>query len=124
MNQQTFVNRERELEFFENIYRSGKPEFVILYGRRRIGKTELLKQFSKNKRHVYYLCEKTTVIKNINNFKGKLAESIEGMEDFKNIKIEDWETLFRLLHEKLKEDRIIIIFDEFPFLMEIDRGIT
>lgn len=50
-----FINREQELESLEDMYRSGKAEFFVLYGRRRIGKTELLLQFCKNKHTIYFL---------------------------------------------------------------------
>lgn len=44
-----FVDRFQELETLENEYNSNSSSFVVLYGRRRIGKTELLNEFSRNK---------------------------------------------------------------------------
>jgi len=44
-----FVDRERELEFLEGKY-AEKPSLIIIYGRRRVGKTELIKRFLHNKR--------------------------------------------------------------------------
>ncbi|HDI02612.1 MAG TPA: ATP-binding protein, partial [Candidatus Aenigmarchaeota archaeon] len=54
---QHFVNRENELKILEDRYRSKKPEFLILYGRRRVGKTELILHFIKDKPSVYFLAE-------------------------------------------------------------------
>ncbi|MCD4780030.1 MAG: hypothetical protein K8S27_05700, partial [Candidatus Omnitrophica bacterium] len=45
-----FVNRTRELEFLQRKYNSKEAELIIIYGRRRIGKTELLNEFAKDKR--------------------------------------------------------------------------
>ena len=53
-----FINRKVELQALEQAYRSSRAEFFVIYGRRRIGKTELLKQFSKDKTHFYYLAKK------------------------------------------------------------------
>jgi len=44
-----FINREKELRFLEERYLSKKSEFIIIYGKRRVGKTELIKQFIKKK---------------------------------------------------------------------------
>ena len=44
-----FIGRKRELKFLQDCYNSAKSELVVIYGHRRIGKTELLKQFSKGK---------------------------------------------------------------------------
>jgi len=53
---QKFINREQELKFLENKYRSDKAELIVIYGRRRVGKTELLNNFSKNKPSLYFFC--------------------------------------------------------------------
>ncbi|MEX2752026.1 MAG: ATP-binding protein, partial [Candidatus Freyarchaeota archaeon] len=52
---QLFVDRERELKFLEERYASGEPELLVIYGRRRIGKTALLLRFAQNKPHIYFL---------------------------------------------------------------------
>ena len=48
-----FINREQELDNLEQRYLTQGPELFVLYGRRRIGKTELLLQFCKDKRSIY-----------------------------------------------------------------------
>ncbi|MDD3461184.1 MAG: ATP-binding protein, partial [Mesotoga sp.] len=53
-----FVGRKRELAYLEERFERGKPELLILYGRRRVGKTELTKEFLRKKRGIYYLAEK------------------------------------------------------------------
>ena len=40
-----FIGRERELESLDRLYASGKFEFAVIYGRRRVGKTALINQF-------------------------------------------------------------------------------
>ena len=45
-----FKGRKKELELLEDLYNSKQFEFFVLYGRRRVGKTELLKEFTKNKK--------------------------------------------------------------------------
>ena len=54
---QQFVDRESELRLLEETYEQNKSSLIIIYGRRRIGKTELVKQFIKEKEHVYFLAD-------------------------------------------------------------------
>ena len=49
----TIIGREREKGILEECLKSGRPEFIAVYGRRRIGKTFLIKQFFKNKFDFY-----------------------------------------------------------------------
>lgn len=49
-----FIDHEDELEFLNNQYNSNEASLVILYGRRRIGKTTLIAEFMKNKNALYF----------------------------------------------------------------------
>lgn len=50
-----FKGRKKELELLEDLYDSKQFEFLVLYGRRRVGKTELLKEFTKNKKNLFFV---------------------------------------------------------------------
>lgn len=51
-----FIGREEELNFLEDRYNSADGQLIVLYGRRRVGKTELLRQFCQDKEHIFYTC--------------------------------------------------------------------
>lgn len=53
-----FIGREEELNFLEDRYNSADGQLVVLYGRRRVGKTELLRQFCQDKEHIFILAQK------------------------------------------------------------------
>ena len=55
-----FFNREKELQFLESKWQSLNPQFLVLWGKRRVGKTALVKEFIKNKPHVFFLSESTS----------------------------------------------------------------
>ena len=57
-----FIGREKELQFLNEKYSSNKAEFIVMYGRRRIGKTETLIEFSKDKFCVFYSCKENLII--------------------------------------------------------------
>ena len=97
-----FINRQNELEFLEKAYASKSFQFVPIYGRRRIGKTELVKQFLKNKKAFYYLAdtldEKTQLKilgKNVGDFFDDLLLKEQGFRD--------WYSLFKFLKMKADE---------------------
>jgi AAA+ ATPase superfamily predicted ATPase len=52
-----FVNRDRELKFLEDHYARDQAELVVLYGRRRVGKTELLRTFCADKPHIFFVAD-------------------------------------------------------------------
>ena len=67
-----FIGRENELKFLSQCYESGNAEFVVLYGRRRVGKTETLKEFCKGKPSVFYSCREYTTEKQLAEFSNAL----------------------------------------------------
>ncbi|MBM3435112.1 MAG: ATP-binding protein [Bacteroidetes bacterium] len=55
-----FTNRTRELAFLEQEYTADRSSFVVVYGRRRLGKTALIKEFIKDKPAVYFLADRSS----------------------------------------------------------------
>ena len=54
-----FIGRQSELNFFNNKYNESGGQLIVLYGRRRVGKTETLREFCKGKPHVIFSCTET-----------------------------------------------------------------
>ena len=55
-----FIGREAELAFLQNKYDEDRGQLIVLYGRRRVGKTETLREFCKDKQHIFYSCTQST----------------------------------------------------------------
>ena len=120
MNQPQFINRERELGFLQELWKQKHPQFIVLWGKRRVGKTELVKQFSQAKPHIYFLGESTSETQQIKRFSESLAVF------FKDPLLETrgfagWEEAFRYL--AAKNEKLLLIIDEFPYLVESNRAI-
>ncbi|MCK5177073.1 MAG: ATP-binding protein [Candidatus Aenigmarchaeota archaeon] len=120
MFQQKFINRSDELKFLNNKYRE-KNNLIIIYGRRRVGKTELIRQFIKDKKHIYFLADTRSGLDNLKQFQ-KIAGTHIQDNLFIKAHIEDWEELFFELSKKTRE-KLIIVIDEFPYLIEADKSI-
>ena len=55
-----FIGRKAELDFLNSKYSEPQGQLIVLYGRRRVGKTETLREFCKGKPHVFFSCTQTT----------------------------------------------------------------
>ena len=60
-----FIGRDRELNKLNQMYNSNQFEFAVVYGRRRVGKTTLITEFSKNKTTIYYMASESTARENL-----------------------------------------------------------
>ena len=69
-----FIGREEELNFLEDRYNSADGQLVVLYGRRRVGKTELLRQFCQDKEHIFYTCTEIIDEKQLEAFSQRVLE--------------------------------------------------
>jgi len=113
-----FVDREKELKILNDTYKKLVFSFYPIYGRRRVGKTELIKQFIKDKPHIYFLATEGTEKENISNFKNAAKNFI----DLSLIK-DDFEEIFTYITQNTKKKTIIVI-DEFPFLVKSNKAIS
>ncbi len=111
-----FFNRKQELEFLQRKYESEEAEFIVLYGRRRIGKTELLNEFSKNKKVLYFLGRIESKEDTLRRFNLILMEFFNDISLARS-PLNGWDDFFLYLAEKGKE-RLVLIIDEFPFIIE------
>ena len=119
-----FIGRKAELAFLEEKYASPHAELVVLYGRRRIGKTELLKQFCKNKANVFYSCKECIDAEQLRNFSDRLLQT--GMPASHYISaFSDWEQAFRSIVDVPVSNgrKKLVIIDEFPYMCKSNSSI-
>ncbi len=112
-----FINRGNELQLLERRYKGNKSEFIIIYGRRRIGKTELIKQFYGDKPHIYYLCTKENDMLQLEKIAKRIADHFNERQPV----LSSWEDLFAYLSERSTK-RLVFVVDEFPYLVEKNRA--
>lgn len=117
-----FIGREQELRFLEDRYCSSKAELIILYGRRRVGKTETLKQFCMGKEHVFFTCTEVTDHAQLQKFSESLLST--GMEASKYVtSFEDWEMALSSVSQLPFQSKKLVIIDEFPYMCKGNRSI-
>ncbi|MEM1311932.1 MAG: ATP-binding protein [Patescibacteria group bacterium] len=124
-----FINRIKELKTLHDLYKKSEKEsqFLVLYGQRRIGKTELVKKFLEKKEGVYFLASKVSARENLSMATEQFAEFF-GDKYLDRSKFINWREFFDYLGDKLNELKsskpTVLVFDEFPFLASIEPGIS
>lgn len=117
-----FIDRKREMSTLEKEY-NRENSFVVLYGRRRTGKTTLIKEFIKDKNTFYFFADKQNESLQINRFKNQLAEHFKD-EFLKKIEINDWDTIFDYFINKIGDEKFVLVIDEFQYLCLMNKGFS
>lgn len=111
-----FVNRLSELEILEKRHASGKAEFFVLYGRRRVGKTELLARFCEGKRAVFFVSDQGSEISLRTALSSTINSVLFGPGQLDAV-YSNWESLFQALGKAAQVARLLVVLDEFPYLI-------
>ena len=114
-----FINREYELDVLNKAYMVDKSQFIVLYGKRRVGKTCLVKEFSRNLPHIYFLADKATEKDQLLAISERIG-LLYSDEFLLSRGFVSWHEVFRYLKTKGK---VVLIIDEFPYLIEANRAI-
>jgi len=118
-----FVNREKELALLNREYESDAFAFSVIYGRRRVGKTTLIKEYVQDKPSIYFLVT-------LENFSIVLKRFQEIIADFlddaflRDIQLQDIKQLFEYLAKQNFEEKLVIIIDEFQYLSRLDSSMA
>ncbi len=118
-----FIGRELELEVLEELADSGRPELFVLYGRRRVGKTELLQRLCEERRAVYFLAAQVRERDNLRAFRDALRDGLGGDALVEGIEFPDWSTALGFAAERAGDERLIVVLDEFPYLCDSSKGL-
>ncbi len=115
-----FIGRTRELADMNRSYETGKFQFLVLYGRRRIGKTTLISEFIKDKPTLFFSAQDSNTAYNLTQLSNQIFQ-------FFNVsagpRFPDWASLFEYAAQQIKEKRMVLVLDEFPYLAQRDPSI-
>lgn len=109
------IGRLDELNQLERFYNSSKFEFLTMYGRRRIGKTTILREFAGRHKALFFSAQEKNDSLNLLDFSKMVQTFFEGsfISSFQN-----WEAAFEYITGKISDKKLVLIIDEFPFLAE------
>lgn len=118
-----FINREEELEFLSDHYKRSEAGFIVIYGRRRIGKTELISKFIKDKKSLYFLGRRESESETFSRLSKEFFRVFHD-ELLITRPFNSWDSVFDYLYEKTKEEKMAVAIDEFPFILERFQGLA
>lgn len=118
-----FYCRENELKRLNARYKNGKFECIVIYGRRRVGKTALINEFCKDKPTIFFSALNATIQENIKSLSKSIAV-------YKNPEIgaapeyPSFDAAMEEITRLSKEERIIFVIDEYPYLAKADPSVS
>lgn len=113
-----FIGRKDELKKLEAEYSHGGG-FVVVYGRRRVGKTTLIKEFLKGKTAFYFLATEEVESQSMRRFAGVIARAT-GNDLLRRASFDDWLDLFQIIAEYKPGNKKVLVIDEFPYLVKVN----
>jgi len=119
-----FIDREHQMHLLEKAWDSDSPQFIVIYGRRRIGKTRLITEFIEEKDGVFYIAEDENPKSQRMELKEHIASYLD--DDFLNSnEFDSWKDLFEYLKKVMpKEKRFYLAIDEFSYMVRNEKSIV
>ena len=113
------IDRKQELAFLDQLENYSDSQMILMYGRRRVGKTVLLRQWAEKSvlRHVYWAAEKEPPALQRRKFFATCFGNIAPQAQF-----ETWADCFAAIAQILGQEHTIIIIDELPYAADADNG--
>jgi AAA+ ATPase superfamily predicted ATPase len=119
-----FVNREREMAALETRYATDRAELFVVYGRRRVGKTELLRTFCQDKasekarRHVFFVADLGSEATQLAAFSRSVSQQL--VDPQAEFTFSSWEAAFEFLARAAQTERLVVVLDEFSYLAQVN----
>lgn len=116
-----FIGREKELQAMQNLYEKTGFGMMVIYGRRRIGKSTLIKEFINDKKSIFYTATKVGRDRNLELFSKQVVVALDS--DYSNVSFSSLEDICSFITKKLSEEKTILVVDELPYWAEKDESL-
>ena len=117
-----FIGRERELASLNKLYNSDKFEFVVLYGRRRVGKTALINHFIDGKPAIYFMGVESNAKQNLENFSKSIMEYASGYDG--DMSFLSFQAALEMVFRLSEKERLILAIDEYPYVARASKSLA
>lgn len=117
-----FIGREKELSQLDRLYHSGKFEFAVIYGRRRVGKTAIINEFVKDKEAICFTGVETNEKQNLENFSKCILEFCTGIEA--DTSFASFQAALEYVYKLSERKRIVLCIDEYPYVARASKSLA
>ena len=118
------IDREHEWKELASLYRSERPEFIFVLGRRRAGKSFVLSQFTSAVQGLYYQASSRTENEQLLNLSQIVGKTFGDAALQRGVPFPSWDALLGDLTERARRRPLLVVLDEFPYLAAAVPGIT
>jgi uncharacterized protein len=118
----TFLNRTTELRLLNDLWASRRAELMVLYGRRRVGKTELLVHLADRRRAILLEATDFKLEDQLRDFGSAYADALNLGSVV--LQVESWERALALIAEAARAERTLVVLDEFQYLAKQAPGLS
>jgi len=117
-----FIDRTPELSTLKSEYDKKGAGLIVIYGRRRVGKTTLIREFLKNKPHIYFLADKQFETELIGRLRNSISEYLKD-PNLAEIEFKTWDSLFDywVRHADFSK-KVVFVIDEFQYLASVNNA--
>lgn len=117
-----FIGRENELHTLDTLYNSEKFEFAVIYGRRRVGKTALINEFSKDKKIIFFTGVESNEKQNLDNFSQCILEYSTGLTTYSSFS--SFQSALEHVFELARQKRTVLVIDEYPYVARASKSLA
>ena len=117
-----FIGREKELATLDRLYASDKFEFVVMYGRRRVGKTALISHFIQNKNAIYFVGVESNSQQNLDNLSSSLFEYVTCSVSDSSFRT--YQAALEYVFQLAEKERLVLAVDEYPYVARAAKSLA
>lgn len=121
MEDRMFIGRKRELNSLERLYHQQGFGMTVIYGRRRIGKSTLIREFLKGKKAIFYTAAKVGKMRNLELFSQQAISLLDA--SLTGAAFSSLEAVFDFITDRLNEDKLVLVIDELPYWAQDDSAL-
>ena len=117
-----FIGRDKELNALDKLYRSDKFEFVVIYGRRRVGKTALINHFIDDKKYIYFMGVESNEKQNLENMSRSIMEYSSDIQT--DTYFVSYQAALEYVFRLAEKERVILAIDEYPYVARESKSLA
>ena len=118
-----FVGRTEEIRSLTEHYNSDRYECAVIYGRRRVGKTELISEFVKDKKHIFFTAVEGTYRKNLDILSKAVFSGLDGGFRVSSPSFASFENCLEHIYQHSQE-KLVVVFDEYPYFSQSEKSVS
>lgn len=119
-----FVGRELELQKLNALFKEPGFQMPVIYGRRRVGKTRLIREFCSGKKCVFYAAIEQNDAEALRLFSDALLHGLPGEQPSYVSVFDSWDMAFRYVGDASRRERLILVIDEYPYLASANSALS